>query len=218
MLKVKIMKSFEGFQLQTEWEVKDGEMAVLFGPSGSGKSLSIRAIAGLEKPDQGYIEIDQRLVFHSHRGIDVPARERNVGYVPQNYGLFPHMTIFENIMFGIKGINAKSRKSKTLDLLFRVGLEDKQNKYPRHLSGGEKQRAALLRALAFNPRALLLDEPFSAVDITVRDILRDEIKKILKEWHIPIVLVTHDPHDLKVMATKVIEYGNGSFPSSVCLA
>lgn len=216
MLKVKIAKSFQGFQLNTEWEVKNGEIAVLFGPSGSGKSLSIRSIAGLEKPDQGFIEIDQRLVFESQKGVDVPARERNVGYVPQNYALFPHMTVVENIMFGM-GKSYKENGSVILqELLSRVGLEGKQNKYPRQLSGGEKQRAALLRALARNPRVLLLDEPFSAVDIPVRNILRDEIRTFLKTWYIPIVLVTHDPQDLEVMATKVIEYGDNLLTLSNC--
>ncbi len=207
MLKVKIKKRFEGFQLDTEWEVKDGEIAVLFGPSGSGKSLSIRSIAGLEKPDQGFIEINQCLVFQSQMEVNVPARERNVGYVPQNYALFPHMTIIENIMFGMKNGHKKNRKGVLLEMLSTVGLKGKQNNYPRQLSGGEKQRAALLRALARNPRVLLLDEPFSAVDIPVRNILRAEIRAFLKEWHIPIVLVTHDPVDLEMMATKVIEYG-----------
>ncbi len=178
--------------------------------------MSIRSIAGLEKPDQGFIEIDQRLIFQSQSGIDVPARERNVGYVPQNYALFPHMTILENIIFGMKNNDIESKKRKSLELLSRVGLEKKQNKYSRQLSGGEKQRAALLRALASNPRVLLLDEPFSAVDIPVRNILRDEIRTFLKAWHIPIVLVTHDPHDLEVMATKVIDYGKNPLTLSSC--
>ncbi len=218
MLKVKIAKSFQGFQLNTEWEVKNGEIAVLFGPSGSGKSLSIRSIAGLEKPDQGFIEIDQRLVFESQKGVDVPARERNVGYVPQNYALFPHMTVVENIMFGMGKSYKENGRVILQELLSRVGLEGKQNKYPRQLSGGEKQRAALLRALARNPRVLLLDEPFSAVDIPVRNILRDEIRTFLKTWHIPIVLVTHDPQDLEVMATKVIEYRDNLLTLSNCQA
>ncbi len=218
MLKVKIAKSFQGFQLNTEWEVQNGEIAVLFGPSGSGKSLSIRSIAGLEKPDQGFIEIDQRLVFQSQRGIDIPARERNVGYVPQNYALFPHMTVVENIMFGMRNRHKENGRGVLLDLLRRVGLEGKQKKYPHQLSGGEKQRAALLRALARNPRVLLLDEPFSAVDIPVRNILRDEIRTFLKAWHIPIVLVTHDPQDLEIMATKIIEYGETPLTLSNCQA
>ncbi len=216
MLRVNILKRYDDFILETEWEVDKGEVVALFGPSGSGKSLTIRSIAGLEKPDYGLIEIDNRLLFHHNRRIDVPARDRHVGFVPQNYGLFPHLRVSENILFGMKEKKLDLKNKQIRELLSRVGLENKRNKYPHQLSGGEKQRIALLRALANNPKVLLLDEPFSAVDMTVRKMLRNEISDFLAQWQIPIVLVTHDSDDIDALATRVIQYGNTNEP--VCLS
>jgi len=206
LLKVKIQKKFENFILDKEWEVKKGEVISLFGPSGSGKSISIQSIAGLIDPDGGYIEIDEKLVFHKQKKIYVPPRDRGVGYVPQNYGLFPHMKISENIMFAMREKDKNTKEQRMIELLSRVGLENKINNYPQQLSGGEKQRIAIIRALANNPKVLLLDEPFSAVDMTVRKVLRKEIKQFFTQWNIPVVLVTHDPEDVEVLATKVVDY------------
>lgn len=207
LLKVKIQKKFDDFILDKEWEVKKGEVISLFGPSGSGKSLSIQSIAGLIAPDDGYIEIDKKVLFHKERKIYVPSRDRGVGYVPQNFGLFPHMKIGENIIFGMQEKDKSVKEKKMVELLSRVGLESKRDRYPQQLSGGERQRIAILRALAINPKVLLLDEPFSAVDIPVRKMLRKEIKNFFTQWNIPVVLVTHDPEDVEVLATKVVDYG-----------
>ncbi len=215
MLILEIEKCYDEFVLNTGWKADKGEIVVLFGPSGSGKSLTLRAIAGLETPDRGLIRINGRLVFHNQKNINMPAKDRSVAYVPQNYGLFPHMKVYENILFGMNGNSPERRKKKAMQLLQRVGLENKWNKYPKQLSGGEKQRVALSRALANNPEVLLLDEPFSAVDMTVRKILRNEIRDFLAQWQIPIVLVTHDPDDLDALASRVIQYGNTKVP--VCL-
>lgn len=206
LLKVKIQKKLDDFVLDKEWEVRKGEVISLFGPSGSGKSLSLQAIAGLVTPDDGYIEINEQLIFHKERKICVPSRDRGIGYVPQNYGLFPHMKIDENIMFGMVEKDKNIKEEKMMKLLSCVGLENKRNKYPQHLSGGEKQRVAIVRALATNPKVLLLDEPFSAVDIPIRKILRNEIKEFLTRWNMPVVLVTHDPEDVEVLATEVVDY------------
>lgn len=206
MLELEIEKCYDEFNLNKGWQVDKGEIVALFGPSGSGKSLTLKAIAGLETPDKGLIKINSRLVFHHQKKINIPARDRSVAYVPQNYGLFPHMTVVDNILFGMNGNNQEPKKKKAMKLLQRVGLESKRNRYPGQLSGGEKQRVALLRALANNPEVLLLDEPFSAVDIPAREILRNEIREFLAQWRIPIVLVTHDPGDLKALATRVIQY------------
>lgn len=207
MLRVDIQRRYEDFFLKTAWEVDKGEVIGIFGPSGSGKSLSIRSIAGLETPDSGLIEIDGRFMFHHQFGICLPARDRQVGYVPQNYGLFPHMSVARNIEFAMREKDSRINRQKALSLLDRVGLVHKQSKYPGQISGGEKQRVALLRALANNPRVLLLDEPFSAVDIPIRKMLRNEIREFLRQWQIPIVLVSHDPEDMAVLATKVVQYG-----------
>jgi len=206
LLKVKIQKKFENFILDKEWEVEKGEVISLFGPSGSGKSISIQSIAGLIDPDGGYIEIDEKLVFHKQKKIYVPPRDRGVGYVPQNYGLFPHMKISENIMFAMREKDKNAKEQRIIELLSRVGLKNKINNYPQQLSGGKKQRIAIIRALANNPKVLLLDEPFSAVDMTVRKMLRKEIKQFFTQWNIPVVLVTHDPEDVEVLATKVVDY------------
>ncbi|SDK17107.1 ATP-binding cassette domain-containing protein [Natronincola ferrireducens] len=203
---MKIQKKLDDFVLDKEWEVRKGEVISLFGPSGSGKSLSLQAIAGLVTPDDGYIEINEQLIFHKERKICVPSRDRGIGYVPQNYGLFPHMKIDENIMFGMVEKDKNIKEEKMMKLLSCVGLENKRNKYPQHLSGGEKQRVAIVRALATNPKVLLLDEPFSAVDIPIRKILRNEIKEFLTRWNMPVVLVTHDPEDVEVLATEVVDY------------
>ncbi|MCC5910119.1 MAG: ATP-binding cassette domain-containing protein [Clostridiaceae bacterium] len=207
MLKVNIQKKFDDFILEKAWEVEKGEVISLFGPSGSGKSLTIQSIAGLINPDDGFIEINRELVFHKQKNIYCPSRDRGVGYVPQNYGLFPHMKIGENIMFAMKERDKSVKKKKMVELLNLVGLENKRDRYPHQLSGGERQRIAILRALAINPKVLLLDEPFSAVDIPVRKMLRKEIKKFLTQWNIPVVLVTHDPEDVEMLATKVVHYG-----------
>ena len=212
MLLLEIEKCYDEFNLNKGWQADKGEIVALFGPSGSGKSLTLKAIAGLETPDKGLIKINSRLVFHHQKKINIPARDRSVAYVPQNYGLFPHMTVVDNILFGMNGNSQEPKKKKTMELLQRVGLESKWNRYPGQLSGGEKQRVALLRALANNPKVLLLDEPFSAVDIPAREILRNEIREFLAQWRIPIVLVTHDPGDLNALATRVIEYGNTNKP------
>jgi molybdate transport system ATP-binding protein len=206
LLKVKIKLKLEDFCLDKGWEVEKGEVISLFGPSGSGKSLTIQSIAGLMVPEDGYIEIDGRVVFNKEKKIWIPAKERKVAYVPQNYGLFPHMKVWKNIVFAMNEKDKKAKEKKAFELLNRVGLENKKNNYPHQLSGGERQRAAIVRALAMNPEVLLLDEPFSAVDVPVRKILRKEIKEFLIQWHIPVVLVTHDPEDVEVLATKMVKY------------
>ena len=206
LLKVNIQKEIDGFFLNKEWQVDKGEVISLFGPSGSGKSITVKSITGLVSPDDGYIMMDDVYVFHKKESIDLPSRERRVGYVPQNYALFPHMKVRENITYAMKEKDKHEKDKMAKDLLQRVGLEEKWDKYPNQLSGGEKQRVAIIRALASNPKVLLLDEPFSAVDITVRNILRKEIKDFLTMLNIPVVLVTHDPEDVKVLATKVVDY------------
>ena len=206
MLKVNIQKEIDGFFLNKEWQVDKGEVISLFGPSGSGKSITIKSITGLVAPDDGYIMMDNIYVFYKKECIDLPSRERRIGYVPQNYALFPHMRVRENITYAMKEKDKHEKDKRAKDLLKRVGLEEKWDKYPNQLSGGEKQRIAIIRALASNPRVLLLDEPFSAVDVAVRNILRKEIKEFLTELNIPVVLVTHDPEDVRVLATKVVDY------------
>ena len=207
ILKVKIKKEYKDFLLDKEWQVDKGEIISLFGPSGSGKSLTIQAITGLISPDEGFVKIEDQYIFHKQKKISLAVKDREIGYVPQNYGLFPHLKVHQNIAFGMsKKESKKIRETKIDDLLRKVGLENKKDRYPDQISGGEKQRVAILRALATNPKVLLLDEPFSALDSDIRRVLREEIKAFLKMWNIPVVLVTHDQEDLNALATKIVNY------------
>ena len=202
-----LRKELEDVTVETWWECEEGEVVSLFGPSGSGKSMTLRMIAGLMKPDDGLIQIDEHMVFHRGKKVDVPARERRIGYVPQNYGLFPHMKVQDNILFGMKGKKLQENEEQMMALLKSVGMEHKRHQYPGKLSGGEKQRVAIMRALAGNPKVLLLDEPFSSVDRSTRNTMRKEISDFLAYQQVAVVLVTHDPEDVKKMGDKVIHFG-----------
>ncbi len=206
MLQVDIKKEVGGFLLEKKLQVACGEVTTLFGPSGSGKSLTVKCIAGLITPERGSISLNDRSLYSSQKKINIAPRERRVGYVPQQYGLFPHLTVINNIMFAL---HAKSKQEKILKakkMLAGVGLHDKADKYPGQLSGGERQRVALLRAMAMDPEVLLLDEPFSAVDIKLREQLRENVAVFLKKLQIPVVLITHDVRDISALQTEVVYY------------
>lgn len=190
---------------------------VLFGHSGSGKTLTLQALAGLIHPDGGHIKVGGTVLYASDRGIDVPARERHLGYVFQDYALFPHLTVRRNVEFGL------SRERRTLfgrptpqarkdvdDLLERFEVGHLADRFPREISGGQRQRVALARALIAEPRMLLLDEPFAALDPLLRVRMRREIRALLDEWDIPLVLITHDPADVDAFADALAVYRNGT--------
>ncbi|RME10009.1 MAG: ATP-binding cassette domain-containing protein, partial [Aquificota bacterium] len=176
MIRVRVKKLLHGFDgdfwLDVELEVRGTEFLVILGQSGSGKTTLLRCIAGLEKPEEGYIEVDGQVWFDSKRGINLPPQRRDVGFVFQDYALFPNMTVLENVMYGMKEKN----RDYALELLRMAGLEGLRDKKPDRLSGGQKQRVALLRALAKEPRVLLLDEPLSALDPELRQELQKELK------------------------------------------
>ncbi len=212
-LSVKVNKSVNGFSLDAEWKIGN-ELAVLFGYSGAGKSLTLQMIAGLLSPDHGSIHLNERTFFDSASGKDLPPQQRSCGYVFQDLALFPHMTIRENIMYGAHGLSKAERKQQAANMIdkFRIaGLEDK---YPSEISGGQKQRVALARALIRRPDALLLDEPFSALDNPLRAEMQHFLKEIRREFPIPIVFVTHDVFEAYSMADKIIIYVNGSVAQS----
>ncbi|HEY4958221.1 MAG TPA: ATP-binding cassette domain-containing protein [Caldimonas sp.] len=186
---------------------------VLFGPSGAGKSLTLKAIAGLLRPDAGHVRVDAETLFDRAGGIDVPAHARRFGYVFQEYALFPHLTVRQNIAFGLTlGLRNPARDAagpaidRWLDTL---ELRPFAASYPDQLSGGQRQRAALARALAAEPRALLLDEPFAALDTALRERLRAELKELQARFEVPIVLITHDPADVEIFADEVIQMDGG---------
>jgi len=202
--------------------ISRGRSTVLFGPSGSGKTVTLRAVAGLMRPDAGRISLDGEALFDARGGIDRPARERGVGYVFQDYALFPHLNVAENVGFGLGaglfgGLNAKGRR-RVAELLDLAGLADLAQARPGRLSGGQRQRVALMRALARKPRVLLLDEPFAALDPLLRRQMRREVQAICLAADAPTVLITHDPDDVLEFGGTVALYEAGSVREVVAFA
>ncbi len=191
----------------------DKDFVVLFGPSGAGKSLTLQIIAGLTTPDAGRIVIGERIFFDSHRKIMVPSRHRNLGYVFQDYALFPHLTVTQNVAFGLqKGWSWRLSRGERLHLeevLEIFELTPLKDCLPRDLSGGQRQRVALARALIRRPSLLLLDEPFSSLDTLLRAKMRQELLKIKARFAIPVILITHDPEDVAALAETVVVYESG---------
>jgi molybdate transport system ATP-binding protein len=202
MLELAIRRSYPRFNLDVRLESGDGSL-VLFGPSGSGKSLTLRAVAGIIRLDAGRIVVDGEVLLDSARGIDVPPQRRGLGYVPQSYALFPHLDVTANVGFGLSGLSRKERTLRIDQVLELVGLQAERHAHPRQLSGGQQQRVALARAIAPNPRLLLLDEPFSALDAPVRTQMRQELLRLRDELKLNIVLVTHDLAEAYMLADQI---------------
>lgn len=214
-IEINIHKQFNrgkrGFSLHGCFASSD-ETIVLFGPSGSGKSLTLKAIAGLVTPDKGRIAINGEVLFDSNNHINRRARDRKVGLVFQNYALFPHLTVSENVGFGLKQLFFRlSGKNRTRisELLALFDLEEVADLYPDQISGGQQQRVALARTIAHEPRLLLLDEPLAALDQPLKISMRKELRRILKQLSIPTILVTHDPVEVDYFAQTVVVYNKG---------
>jgi ABC-type sulfate/molybdate transport systems ATPase subunit len=190
-LEVAIEKQVSGFQLAVEFTA-DGAPVGLLGPSGSGKSMTLRAIAGLETPDRGRIVLHGRVLFDSARRINVPARARRVGLLFQHYALFPHLTVAANVAFGLRRLPGPERARRVGQQLAATHLEELTDRYPASLSGGEQQRVALARALAVEPAALLLDEPFSALDTHLRSALERQLRETLGAYRGSTLFVSHN--------------------------
>lgn len=206
-----ISKKFGAFTALNDvsLHVETGELVALLGPSGSGKTTLLRIISGLESADQGSV------LFHGEDTTRQNARDRHVGFVFQHYALFRHMTVFENIAFGLRVRPRKSRpsnaviKERVMELLRLVQLEGLAPRYPSQLSGGQRQRVALARALAVEPRVLLLDEPFGALDAQVRQELRRWLRRLHDDLHITSVFVTHDQEEALEVADRVVVMNKG---------
>lgn len=206
-----VSKSFGSFQALKDIsvDIKSGELIALLGPSGSGKTTLLRILAGLEGLDEGAI------LFDGENITNVSPKERKVGFVFQHYALFRHMTVFENVAYGLKVRPRKTRPSKqeiekkVNDLLKLVKLENFQDRYPSQLSGGQRQRVALARALAVEPKVLLLDEPFGALDAKVRKELRRWLRQLHNEFHVTSIFVTHDQEEALDVADRIIVMNNG---------
>lgn len=169
------------------------DIVVLLGPSGCGKTSILKSIAGLMKPAEGFIKLNERTLFSSRDSIDLKPRERKIGLVFQDYALFPHMTVEQNVRYGPANCpSLAGRAVETEEILNMMKIAHLKRRHPKQLSGGEKQRVALARTLIMRPELLLLDEPLSALDADIRLELQSELKDLQRHWDIPFILVTHD--------------------------
>ena len=206
MLLVDIEKSLGAFRLRAQLRA-EGEMLALLGASGSGKSMTLQCIAGIERPDRGHIELDGRVLFDSEKKIDLPPQQRHVGYLFQNYALFPNMTVRENVACCVR--NRKERQAQTDALLRRFRLTGLEDRHPRQLSGGEQQRTALARIFASKPSVILLDEPLSALDEFLRRELAQQIFDLLSDFDGSVIWVTHDAQEALSVCKNVCVLENG---------
>ena len=206
----------DAFALDIALHVRDGETLGLLGPNGSGKSTTLRCLAGLERPSRGVVEIGGTVVEDTSRGVDVPPEARSVGYVFQDYLLFPHLTVLDNVAFGprSRGASRRAAEASARDWLERLDIADLADRKPRQLSGGQAQRVALARALVTEPDLLLLDEPLSALDAGTRSAVRSRLRVHLADFAGAVVLVTHDPMDAMVLADQVVVLEEGRIVQS----
>lgn len=192
-LEVTLAKPLHSYRLDLAFTLATGQTLAILGASGSGKSMTLRMLAGLVKPESGYISLKDNVLFDTARRVNSPPRKRRIGYVFQNYALFPHLTVAANIAYGISGKHSKStRQEKVESLLTETHLEEYAHRYPSQLSGGQQQRVALARALAAEPELLLLDEPFSALNEELRSELENLVLRFRQTHQVPYILVTHN--------------------------
>jgi molybdate transport system ATP-binding protein len=214
MIAGKIVKRFPpgpesaGFQLDIEFEAAPG-VTVLYGPSGSGKTLTLDCVAGFAPPDSGRIMLDNRILFDAESGVNLSPQLRSCGYVFQNYALFPHMTLRENLAFAAYSLPRLERHRRIAEQLERFKLTGMAGRYPHELSGGQKQRGSIARALLANPRIVLLDEPGRALDAALRIDLYLLIRELKAALRVPVLLVTHDLEECLALADRVLIYEAG---------
>ena len=192
-----------------ELDAGDSRVMVLFGSSGSGKTTILRCLAGLDRPHEGFIRFGEEVWFDAAARINRPPQQRRLAYVSQDYGLFPHFTVDENIRFGMDPSGARAR-DRVDTILRTVHLDGMAARFPHQLSGGERQRVALARALARDPRLILLDEPLAALDLPLRDPMRQELRQFLRSVDVPSVVVTHDRVDALTLGDRMAVLSGGS--------
>lgn len=212
-LEVNFEKRLSSFTLAPDFSC-GGEPLAILGPSGAGKSMTLRCIAGLERPDAGSIRLNGRTLFDSQAGIHVPARQRGVGLLFQNYALFPHLTVAENVAFGLKDASRSERTRRAQKQIAGVHLDGLERRLPRELSGGEQQRTALARALAIEPQALLLDEPVSALDTYLRSRVEQQLILTLGQFRRPALYVTHNIEEAYRIAARLVVLSKGKVVAS----
>ncbi|MEJ8751326.1 ATP-binding cassette domain-containing protein [Lagierella sp. ICN-221743] len=202
MLSVDIEKQLELFKLDLKFHI-DKEVLAIQGASGSGKTTILNIIAGLVKADRAEISNGDTILESTEKNIYLPSRKRNLGYMFQNYGLFPHLSVEKNIKFAMKD------RELYEDLLDVLGLRDLLKRYPSDISGGEKQRVALLRTLVTKPKVLLMDEPFSALDAELKEKLYPSFSELIKSLNIPVLIITHDNDEANFLADSIIHIDKG---------
>lgn len=210
MLKIdQLSKHFKSKKVldKVSLHVNKGEIISILGRSGSGKSTLLNLIAGFERSEEGTISLENRLI--SGEGAFIDPSKRSIGFVFQNYALFPHLSVADNIAFGITHLSKNERKYKVEKLLSLIGLEGYGSKYPDTLSGGEQQRVALARVLAIEPSVILLDEPFSNVDTVLKTTIRDQLLTILRASGATALFVTHDPHEAMAISDRIAYIDSG---------
>lgn len=210
-----IYKKLHTFDLDVKFSA-DRELVVIEGPSGAGKTTILNCIAGIRKPDRGMISVEDRDLFDSKNKVNITAEKRNIGYLFQNYALFPNMTVKQNILYGIKNkaeYKDKTAKTELLEyadyMMETLGIMHLSDRKPGRISGGEKQRTALARALVTKPSLMLLDEPFSALDADTKEIVYEEFGTFKETLKIPIILITHDHRESRLFADKIITLKEG---------
>lgn len=202
-VEVSLDLEIDKFHLQADFQAR-AEVIVLFGPSGSGKSTLLRTIAGLVTPKKGVIRLGDSILYDAEQGVNLSPNSRRVGYVPQNYALFPHLTVMDNIAFGLHKLTESDRNKRVDELLKLMQIRELANRKPAQLSGGQQQRVALARALAPEPAILLMDEPLAALDENLRQVLRAELRSIPEQFNIPLLLVTHHPGEAYSLAGQLV--------------
>jgi len=207
-LEVQIQKKLRDFTLDVSFSAGNEPLSIL-GASGAGKTMLLRSIAGLERPDHGKIALDNRVLFDSQVHLNVPSRERRIGMLFQNYALFPHLTASENIRFGLEGLPREEQSKRIADLVQRIHVSGLENRSPRELSGGEQQRVALARALAIEPEALLLDEPLSALDTHLRSQMEVQLQETFQTFRRPALLVTHNMEEAYRLGAHLLVLSRG---------
>ncbi len=208
MIDVVLKKDFGNFSIDVE--MRFGALRnVLFGVSGSGKSSILKMIAGFYEPDSGKVVVNNRVLLDAKKGINVPIYKRNVGYIPQEYTLFPHMDVEANLLYGVRAKGLKLNKGRFDFLIELAGLKSLLRAYPHQLSGGQRQRVSLVRTLLVEPDILLLDEPFSALDKPIRDELKELLVELLEDFRIPAIFVTHDLGEAYEFSEEIAILENG---------
>jgi len=191
MLEVKIKRKLSGFSLDVDFSI-DREILAILGPSGSGKTMTLQCIAGLIRPDEGFISLNGKVLFDSEKHVDLTPQMRKIGFVFQHYALFPHMSVRENIAYGVRGLSRRETADRVKLLLDKMHIQGLGHRYPRQISSGQQQRVALARALAAEPELLLLDEPFSALDTVRKERLELELAELQSTYKGNMLFVTHD--------------------------